>query len=135
MDKITEMLENSKSIAVIGMKADESEVAYRIPSYMNEHDYTIYAVNPIHAGKEIMGKFFYEKVTDIEDKIDMVNIFRRPEFLMGHAKEILQMKPLPQFVWFQLGIYNDEAAKMLEDKGISVVQNRCIMVEHVRLMH
>ncbi|MFI5212309.1 MAG: CoA-binding protein, partial [Ignavibacteria bacterium] len=69
----------------------------------------------------------------ITEKIDLVNIFRRPDYLVSHAKEILLMNPLPKYVWFQLGIYNDEAAKMLEEKGIQVIQNRCIMVEHANL--
>ena len=135
MDKINEMLENSKTIAVIGVKNDEFEEAYKIPLYMKEHGYIIYAVNPTKAGKEIWDSVFYEKLSDIKDSIDMVNIFRRAEFLVEHAKEILLLNPLPKYVWFQLGIYNDEAAKMLEAAGIKVVQNRCIMVEHVRLFH
>ena len=133
MKTIKEILENTKTIAVLGMKEDEAEEAYRIPQYMQEHGYEIYPVNPTKAGREVMGKTFHEKLSDIEDTIDMVNIFRRPEFLVGHANEILAMNPLPKYAWFQLGIYNDEAAKMLEEKGISVVQNRCIMVEHAKL--
>ncbi len=133
MDKIEEMLANSKTIAVIGMKDDESEVAFKIPNYMKEHGYLIYPVNPVKAGKEVLDSTFYESLLDIKDEIDLVNIFRRPEFLVEHAKEILKMNPLPKYVWFQLGIYNDEAAQMLEAKGIKVVQNRCIMVEHARL--
>jgi predicted CoA-binding protein len=133
MDKIEEMLANSKSIAVLGMKDDESEVSYKIPYYMKEHGYNIYPVNPTRAGKEVFGTAFYETIADINDEIDLVDIFRRPEFLVEHAKEILKMKPLPKYVWFQLGIYNDEAAKILESAGIKVVQNRCIMVEHERL--
>jgi predicted CoA-binding protein len=135
MDKIREMLEITKSIAVIGMKELEYEEAYKIPLYMKEHGYDIYPVNPTKRGIEVWGKEFYEKLSDIETPVDMVNIFRRPEFLVGHAKEILALSTLPKYVWFQLGIYNDEAAKMLEAKGISVVQNRCIMVEHTRLFH
>ena|SRR5260221_12937975 len=135
MDKMQEMLENSKTIAVIGMKNDEFEEAYKIPLYMKEHGYIIFAVNPTRSGKEIWDSVFYEKLSDIKESIDMVNIFRRPEFLVEHAKEILELNPLPKYAWFQLGIYNDEAAKMLEAKGIKVIQNRCIMVEHVRLYH
>lgn len=133
MDKIEEMLRNSKTIAVIGMKDDESEAAFKIPYYMKEQGYVIYPVNPARAGKEVLGTDFYESLSDIKDEIELVNIFRRPEFLVEHAKEILKMDPLPKYVWFQLGIYNDEAAKLLEQKGIKVVQNRCIMVEHARL--
>ncbi len=133
MDKIEEMLANSRSIAVLGMKEDGSEVSHKVTFYMKEHGYTIYPVNPTRAGKAVLGTTFYESLLDIKDGIDLVDIFRRPEFLVEHAKEILKMDPLPKYVWFQLGIYNDEAAKMLEKAGIKVVQNRCIMVEHARL--
>ncbi len=133
MDIIKEMLANSRTIAVLGMKEDQSEEAFKIPFYMKEHGYIIYPVNPTRAGKEVLGSGFYDSVLDIKDEIDLVDIFRRPEYLEGHAKEILKMKPPPKYVWFQLGIYNDNAAKMLESAGIKVVQNRCIMVEHVRL--
>lgn len=135
MKTIKEILDNTKSIAVIGMKSDEFEEAYKIPFYMKEHGYIIYAVNPTRSGKEIWDSVFYEKLSDINQSIDMVNIFRRPEFLVEHAKEILQLDPLPKYAWFQLGIYNDEAAKMLEAAGIAVVQNRCIMVEHAKLFY
>ncbi len=130
---IPEMLKNSKTIAVIGIKDDETEVAFKVPYYMYQHGYKIYPVNPKLAGKKLLGEEVSEKVTDIKEAVDMVNIFRRPEFLVEHANEILQMKRLPKYVWFQLGIYNDEAAKMLEEKGIQVIQNRCIMVEHANL--
>jgi len=133
MNLIREILENSKTIAVIGLKDDESGPAFKVPYYMQNHGYKIYPVNPKLEGKIILGEQSYNSVFDIKDKIDVVDIFRRPEYLTSHAKEILQMNPLPKYVWFQLGIYNDEAAKMLEEKGIMVVQNRCIMVEHTKL--
>lgn len=133
MSLIEEILKNTKSIAVIGLKDDESAAAYKVPLYMQKSGFKVYPVNPKLAGKKIIGESAYAKVTDINDDIDLVNIFRKPEFLLDHAREILQMNPLPQYVWFQLGIYNDEAAKLLEEKGIKVVQNRCIMVEHSKL--
>jgi predicted CoA-binding protein len=133
MDLIEEMLKNSKTIAVIGLKDDETGAAYKIPYYMQQQGYKIYPVNPKHAGKKILGETVYASVNDIKEKIDLVDIFRKPDFLVEHAREILKMNPLPKYVWFQLGIYNDDAAKMLEEKGIKVVQNRCIMVEHSRI--
>ncbi|MCI0448797.1 MAG: CoA-binding protein [Chlorobi bacterium] len=133
MDLTREILENSKSIAVIGLKNDESVPAYKVPYYMQKHGYKIYPVNPKLEGKKVLGENSYNIVTEIKDKIDVVNIFRKPEYLISHAKEILQMDSLPKYVWFQLGIYNDEAAKILKEKGIKVVQNRCIMVEHTKL--
>jgi predicted CoA-binding protein len=63
----------------------------------------------------------------------MVLIFRRGEYIDAHALEILQMQPKPKYAWFQLGIYNDNAAKLLNENGIKVIQNRCIMVEHAAI--
>jgi len=133
MTIIKEMLENTKTIAVIGAKKDEWEYAYKVPLYMQQHDYMIFPVNPKFKGTELFGQNVIDKVNHLIDPIDMMLIFRRPEFLDAHAIEILQMVPQPKYVWFQLGIYNDNAAKLLEDTGIKVVQNRCIMVEHANL--
>jgi uncharacterized protein len=133
MSLTEEMLKNSKSIAVIGFKEGEFETAYKVTYYMYLHGYEIYGVNPKLNGKEFFGNTAVENVNEIKENIDLVNIFRRPEFLEMHAAEILKMNPLPKYVWFQLGIYNDKAAAMLESKGIKVIQNRCIMVEHANL--
>src|SRR5262245_39211929 len=117
MDLAKEILDNSHIVAVIGIKKNEWEDAFKIPFYMKEHGYKIIGVNPKFKGDKILGSEIYDKVTEIKEKIDVVNIFRKPEFLKGHAEEILQMNPLPKYVWFQLGIYNDKAAKVLEAKG------------------
>jgi predicted CoA-binding protein len=122
--KILEMFKNTRTIAVIGMKDGDAEISFRVPEYLKESGYKIYPVNPGKTGREALGKKFTAKVFEIKDKIDLVEIFRRSEFLVEHAKEILKMKPLPKYVWFQSGIYNDEAAKMLEEKGIGVIQDR-----------
>lgn len=133
MSLIKEILDNSTTIAVIGIKDDESEVTYKVSYYMQKHGYKIFPVNPKLSGKELFGEAAIDKVNLIIDPVDIVNIFRKPEYLVDHAVEILAMNPLPKCVWFQLGIVNEEAAKILEDKGIKVVQNRCIMVEHANL--
>ena len=133
MTLIEEMLENTGSIAVIGAKDAEWETAYKVPFYMYKHGYRIFPVNPKLEGKVLFGEEAKGQVNHLIDIIDMVNIFRRPEFLEDHAMEILQMNPLPKYVWFQLGITNDMAKKILEEKGIKVVQNRCIMVEHANM--
>ena len=134
MSLIQEILKNSKKIAVIGIKEGITEHAYKVPLYMQEHGYKIIPVNPKLEGKNILGENVYSSIAEITEKTDLINIFRRPEFLPAHAEEILNMKYRPKYVWFQLGIYNDEAAKILEENGIKVVQNRCIMVEHANLL-
>jgi uncharacterized protein len=129
MDLMKEIFENTKTIAVIGMKEKFGD-AYGVPSYLASEGYEIYPVNPTRIGMKALGKPFVEKVTEIKDKIDLVEIFRRAEFLPGHVKEILSLEPKPKYVWFQLGIENDEAAAELEKAGIKVVQNACMLVEH-----
>lgn len=133
MDLIKEIFKKTKTIAVIGMKDDSGE-AYSVPAYLAGKGYDIYPVNPTRIGKKALGKTFVEKVTDIKEKIDLVEIFRKPEFLPVHVTEILSMKPRPKYVWFQLGIENDECADELEKAGIKVVQNACMLVEH-KLIH
>jgi len=132
-EKLIKILKNTRSIAVIGMKDNDTEVSFRVPEYLKSQGYDIYPVNPGKMGKQALDRDFYLKVSDIEAKIDLVEVFRRSEFLIQHAHEILQMQQLPKYVWFQSGIYNDEAAKMLEDSGIEVVQDKCMLVEHRRL--
>ena len=134
MGLIEEMLKNSKTIAVIGLKESGDEVSNKVSLYMKKHGYRIIPVNPVLAGKKVLGETSFSDVVKITEKVDLVNIFRRPEFLENHSSEILKMKHLPKYVWFQLGIYNDKAAKILQDGGVKVVQNRCIMVEHANMM-
>jgi hypothetical protein len=133
LDLIKEILDNTRTIAVIGMKDTASEDAYSVPAYMSKAGYKIYPVNPVKLGKSVLGEPFVGKVTDVKDKIDLVNIFRRPEYIPEHVKEILAMKPKPKYVWFQLGIENDEAAEELKKAGIKVIQNACLLVEHKAL--
>ena len=132
MNLIEEIFKNTKTIAVIGMKDDRSD-AYTVPEYLHRNGYIIYPVNPTRFGKEALGKKFVNRVDEINDEIDLVEIFRRPEFIPGHVKEILKMKKHPRYVWFQLGIENNTAAKELEDAGIKVVQDACMLVEHRNL--
>ncbi|MGH2576029.1 MAG: CoA-binding protein [Ignavibacteria bacterium] len=134
MDTIKEILEKSRNIAVIGLKDIQNEPAYEVPLYLFENGYKVFPVNPTRFEKAAFGENFVNKVTDLKFNIDLVNIFRRPEFLTAHAKEILTMNP-PKYVWFQLGIANDDTAELLEQGGIQVVQNRCIMVEHSKLFY
>lgn len=133
MDLIKEIFENTKTIAVIGMKDNSGADAYGVPAYLSGAGYKIYPVNPNKIGKSVLGEPFVNKVTDIKDKIDLVDIFRRPEFIPEHVKEILAMEHKPKYVWFQLGIENDAAAEELEKAGIKVIQNACMLVEHKTL--
>lgn len=130
-DDIAELLRNTKTIAVLGIKPEShsGQPAFYVPKYMQNAGYEIIPV-PVYYPEvtQILGKPVYRNLNDIPGEIDLVNVFRRSEDIPKHTDEILQKKP--KAVWFQLGIRNDEVAEKLAGAGIKVVQDLCLMVEH-----
>lgn len=133
LEDVKRILQESKTVAVLGVHTNVSKAAYYVPRYLDSRSYEIFPVNPVFAGQEIFGKTAVSSLTELTTPIDLVDVFRRSEALPGHVAEILAMKPLPKVVWFQLGIQNDEVAKQLSDAGIEVVQNRCTLADHQHL--
>lgn len=133
--QITELLRNTRRIAVLGIKPESrgTKPAFYVPKYMKDAGYEIIPV-PVYYSEvtEIIGLQVYRNLNDIPGDIDMVNVFRRSEDIPKHTDEILKKKP--KAVWFQLGIRNDEVAETLAKAGIKVVQDLCLMVEHRALM-
>jgi hypothetical protein len=130
--QIKDLLENTHRIAVLGIKPDPDQPAYYVPEHAERVGYEIVPV-PVYYKEltEIMGKKVYRKLADIPGKIDMVNVFRRPQDIPMHVDDIIAKKPMS--VWFQLGIRNDDAAEMLARAGIDVVQDYCLLVELRRI--
>lgn len=130
-DEIRELLQQTKSIAVLGIKteAQSFQPAFYVPQYMLNKGFKIIPV-PVYypEATEILGEKVYRKLADVPEGIDMVNVFRRSQDIPPHVEDILAAKP--KSVWFQLGIRNDEAARTLAENGIKVVQDLCLMVEH-----
>lgn len=130
-DAIREMLEATKTIAVLGIKPEShsGQPAFYVPKYMADRGYDVIPV-PVYYPDvtEILGKKVYRDLNDIPGEIDLVNVFRQSEDITKHIDEILSKKP--KAVWFQLGIRNDEIAEKLAEAGIKVVQDLCLMVEH-----
>ncbi len=131
-DGLRELFEASRTIAVVGIKNDESEDAYRVPLYMQRHGHRILPVNP-KLGR-VLGETAAGSLAEIEVPVDLVNLFRAPDHIPAHVDEILAMQPRPRAVWMQLGIVHGASAARLRAEGIQVVQDRCIMVEHRRLL-
>lgn len=131
---IAEMLRDTKTIAVLGIKPEShaAQAAFYVPAHMDRAGYEIIPV-PTYFPEvtEILGKPVYRTLAAIGRPIDMVNVFRRPSDIPPHVEDILAAKP--KYVWFQLGIRNDEAAQRLAEAGIKVVQDRCLMVEQGRV--
>ena len=118
----------------LGAKAQPSAPAYYVPAYLAQQGYRILPVNPTLTGRAIHDTPTVATLADLPGSVDVVEVFRRPEYLPGHAAEILALPWKPAVVWFQLGIRNDVAAERLARAGIGVVQDRCMMPEHRRLI-
>jgi hypothetical protein len=129
---LREILERCRTLAVVGIKAGLDDDAFRVPRYMQLHGYRILPVNP--RLERVLGACCAASLRDVEAPVDLVNLFRAPQHLPAHVDEILALASPPFAVWFQLGIRHDEAASRLREAGIRVVQDRCLMVEHARLV-
>lgn len=131
---ISELLRNTKTIAVLGIKPEShaDQPAHYVAAHMHGAGYDIIPV-PVYFpdATEILGKPVFRTLAAVGRPIDMVNVFRRPADIPQHIEDILAAKP--KSVWFQLGIRNDAAAQRLAEAGIKVVQDRCLMVEHGRM--
>ena len=131
---LTRILTETRTIAVLGAKSARGEPAHYVPAYLQQRGYTIVPVNPTLAGETILGVTVVGSLADLTEPVDLIDVFRRPEYLPGHAREILALPWRPRTVWFQLGIRHDGAAGELAHAGIDVVQDRCMMPEHRRLL-
>lgn len=130
--EIRDILERCQTVAVVGIKDLETEDAYRVPQYLQTHGYRIVPVNP--KLDNVLGHTAHPNLPEVDEPIDLVNLFRASDHIAAHVDEILAMSPRPAAVWMQLGIQNGAQAARLRSAGVHVVQDRCIMVEHKRLL-
>ncbi|TMQ17091.1 MAG: CoA-binding protein [Candidatus Rokuibacteriota bacterium] len=131
---LARILREARTVAVLGAKADAAAPAYYVPAYLAANGYRVLPVNPTLTGRRVLGEPVVATLADLPEPVDVIEIFRRPEYLPAHATEIVRLPWRPAVVWFQLGIRNDAAAAALARTGIRVVQNRCMMPEHRRLI-
>ncbi len=127
------ILTENRSVGVVGAKADPWEAAFYVPKYLTGHGWRAIGVNPKLAGTEWLGNPAVGSLAALPP-VEVVEVFRRSDALVPVAQELLALPWKPKVVWFQLGIANDEAAGMLRAAGIEVVQDRCMMPEHRRLV-
>jgi uncharacterized protein len=131
-EELRELLAGVHSVAVVGIKSGPQDDAYRVPAYLQGCGYRIVPVSP--KLPEVLGERAYPSLRDVDVAIDLVDVFRAPQHVPAHVDEILALSPRPRAVWMQLGISHAESARRLEEAGIAVVQDRCILVEHRRLL-
>jgi predicted CoA-binding protein len=129
---LRDILAKVQTIAVVGIKDAETEDAFRVPRYLQEAGCRIIPVNPKF--DRVLGEPAVARIADLPDPVDLIDLFRAPEHIPAHVDEILALPHKPTAVWMQLGIQHGESAARLRAVGIRVVQDRCIMVEHRRLL-
>jgi predicted CoA-binding protein len=127
------ILNTVKTIAMVGISPKDNRPSYFAFKYLMERGYRMIPVNPGQAGHDILGQKVYAKLADIPEPVDMVDIFRAPQYAPGIVKEALALKPRPGVIWMQLGVRSDEAATLAEENGLKVVMNRCPKIEYGRL--
>ena len=125
------VLQESRIIAMVGASADWKRPSSFAMKYLQGKGFRVIPVNPGRAGTEILGEMTYAKLADIPEKIDMVDIFRKPEAVGEVVDEALELG-IP-IIWMQLGIRNAEAAARAEAAGATVIMNRCVKIEYGRL--
>jgi predicted CoA-binding protein len=131
--QLREILTTSSTVAVLGVHREPDKAAYYVPEYLHDEGYRIIGVNPRFHGELLFGEPVRNTLAEIGEIVDLVDVFRRSSAIPEHVEDILAMKPRPRVVWLQLGIKNDEVARILEAAGITVVQNRCMLADHQRL--
>lgn len=130
---IAGILGSVKTVAVVGASANEIRPSFFVMKYLLHKGYSVFPVNPGHAGKEILGQMTYSRLADISEPIDMIDIFRASAAVPAIVEEALALEPLPKVIWMQLTVHSDEAATIAEAAGIKVVMNRCPKIEYARL--
>ena len=132
-DTIFDFLKEAKTIAVVGLSNREETAAYRVSRIMQDAGYRIIPVNPRSAGETILGETVYASLKDIPLSIDIVNVFRRSEFLPDVAREFIETDA--KIFWAQLGLESQEAEEILRHAGRDqIVMNRCIKIEYQKMI-
>ncbi len=125
-DQITDILKNAKTVAVIGLSGDPTRPSFGVSEYMQSRGYRIIPVHP--TAETVLGEKVYRSLRDIPDKIDIVDVFRRPDAVPAIVDDVIELK-LP-VLWLQETVVHEEAAEKARRAGVKVVMDRCILKEH-----
>lgn len=125
---IDTILDEMKTIAVVGLSSDASRASNGVSRYMQSHGYRIIPINPNEAS--VLGEKAYSRLEDVPEKIDLVDIFRRSEEAGQHVDEAIRLGA--RGVWLQEGVIDEAASRRALDAGLAVVMDRCILKEHMK---
>ena len=128
---IKEILDGVKTIAVVGSSANQDRDSYKVMQALIQHGYQIFPINPNEEGNLILGQLCYADLSSVSEKIDMVDVFRAADAVMGVTKEAIAIGAT--VLWTQLDIVHKEAAALAEQAGLKVVMDRCPKIELAKL--
>ena len=129
INTLRRILKQYKTLAIVGLSANWYRPSFFAAKYMQEHGYRVIPVNPAY--EEVLGEKCYPSLTEIPEKVDIVDCFRKSEDIEPIAKQAIEIGA--KVLWMQLGVTNEKAAKMARDAGLEVVEDRCVKIEHGRL--
>ena len=129
--RISEILESCRTIAVVGLSGKRYRPSYGVAEYMQKAGYRIIPVNPME--REVLGEKSYPDLDSVPEPVDIVDIFRRPEYVPEIVEAAIRKKA--KAVWMQEGVIHEAAARRAEEAGLAVVMDRCILKDHRRLAH
>ena len=128
MNNIKEILSKYKSIAMIGVSNDPTKASTIVMKYMQKYGFKVFPVNPKAKGQKILGEEVFEKITDIKDAVDIVDVFRPSKEALDIAKDTVSIKA--KVLWLQLCIKSEEAKKIVEENKIEYVEDKCTKMEY-----
>ena len=128
MNDIKEILSKYKKIAMVGVSNDPTKASTIVMKYMQKYGFKVYPVNPKAEGQKILGEDVCGKITDIKDKVDIVNVFRPSKEALDIAKDAVNIKA--KVLWLQLGIKNEQAKKLVTKNNIEYIEDRCTKMEY-----
>jgi hypothetical protein len=129
-NQIKELLKEARTIAVVGLSDKPERDSHRVAKYLQEHGYKIIPVNPKF--DEVLGEKSYKKVSEIPGPVDVVDVFRRSIDTPSVVEDALSKNP--KAIWLQLGISNEDSAKIAQDNEITIIMDRCIKIDHANLI-
>ncbi len=130
---LRDILQRVKRIAIVGISPNPVRPSFFVGRYLALKGFDVVPVNPGHAGGTILGQHVYGALTDIEEPVDMVDIFRRSDAVPGIVEDALAHFPDLKAIWMQIGVEHPASAARAEAQGVKVVQNRCPKIEYQRL--
>tara|TARA_E500000081_G_C5915881_1_gene254159 strand:+ start:182 stop:580 length:399 start_codon:yes stop_codon:yes gene_type:complete len=122
-----DILKNINTIAVVGVSSKEERDSYKVMKFLIERGYTVFPVNPNEEGEYILGRKCFKSLFDINDDVDMVDVFRKKEFVYDITREAIKINA--KVLWTQLDIFCEDSFNLAKDAGLKVVMNRCPKIE------